>query len=79
MKLNILYFGLIAEAIKCTQEEFILENETTVKQLKDILINKYTELEKLSYQIAVNQKLASPDTLITNNSEIAILPPFAGG
>jgi len=79
MKLDILYFGLVAEAIKCVQEEFVLESKITVKQLKDLLINKYAELGKLSYQIAVNQQLVNPQTVITEDCEIAILPPFAGG
>ena len=79
MKLEVLYFGLVAEAIKCVKEELIVDASISVTQLRELLIGKYKELEQLSYQIAVNQKLASPDTLITNNSEIAILPPFAGG
>ena len=79
MKLKVLYFGLVAEAIKCVKEELVLDNSISVIQLRELLITKYKELEKLSYQIAVNQKLATPDTIITNNSEIAVLPPFAGG
>jgi len=79
MKLEVLYFGLVAEAIKCVKEELVLDNSISVIQLRELLIKKYKELEKLSYQIAVNQKLATPDTIITNNSEIAVLPPFAGG
>ena len=79
MKLEVLYFGLVAEAIKCVKEELVLDNSISVIQLRELLIKKYKGLEKLSYQIAVNQKLATPDTIITNNSEIAVLPPFAGG
>ena len=79
MKLEVLYFGLVAEAIKCMKEEIVVDTTISVSQLRELLIEKYKELEKLSYQIAVNQKLATPDTIITNNSEIAVLPPFAGG
>jgi len=79
MKLDIHYFGMIAEAIKCTREEFILENKLTVSQLQHLLVKKYRNLEKLNYQIAIDKKLVNTQTLITNDAEIALLPPFAGG
>ncbi len=79
MTINILYFGLVAEAIQRTQEKLELNNTTSVKEIKKLLIDKYTVLEKLSYQIAVDQKLANDNQILTPTSEIAILPPFAGG
>ena len=79
MKLKVLYFGLVAEAIKCVQDDLILDTKITVSQLQELLIEKYAILKKLSYQIAVNKQLSSPETLITKDSEIAVLPPFAGG
>ncbi len=79
MTINILYFGLIAEAIQCTQEKLEVGKTTSIKEIKKLLINKYNVLEKLSYQIAVDQKLVNDHQIISKTSEIAILPPFAGG
>lgn len=79
MKLDILYFGLVAEAVKATKEEFVVNTSITVDELQNLLIKKYTVLSNLSYKIAVNKELVNTNTLITEDSEIAILPPFAGG
>ena len=79
MKINILYFGLVAEAIKCTTEQLVLNATMTVEQVNKELIQKHSTLENLSYQIAVNKKLVSRETTITTDCEIALLPPFAGG
>jgi len=79
MKLDILYFGLIAEAISINYEELIISNIISINDLKNQLISKHPILEKLEYQIAINQKIASQETLINKDSEVALLPPFAGG
>ena len=79
MKCNVLYFGMIAEATQKDNEELTFENEVSIVQLKDLLKEKYNSLQKMSFQIALNQKIVSEKTIIENNNEIAILPPFAGG
>jgi len=79
MKLNILYFGLIAEALKKNKEVILMEREILVDDFKKSLIKKYPILHKLKYQIAINQKIAKKETIINQDSEIALLPPFAGG
>lgn len=79
MKINILYFGLIAEAIKCTTEQLVLNTTMNVDQVNNELIQKHTVLKNLNYQIAVNKELVSRETNITTDCEIALLPPFAGG
>jgi len=79
MKLDILYFGLVAEALKINAEELILDNEISINDFKNSLIKKHPILNKLNYQIAVNQKIAQKETILNRDSEIALLPPFAGG
>ncbi len=79
MKLNILYFGLIAEQIKTTSEELILDTSISINQLQKKLIKKHAILNNLEYQIAYNKQITSKETIINSDSEIALLPPFAGG
>jgi len=79
MNLNILYFGMIAEAVEMSNEQLTINNELSINEIESRLIDKYPVLEKLEYQIAVNQKIENKKTLINQNSEIALLPPFAGG
>jgi molybdopterin synthase sulfur carrier subunit len=52
----------------------------TLQQLMDKLEQKY-HLKKLSFSIAVNQKIIQDkeNYSIKKNDIIALLPPFAGG
>lgn len=78
MELNLNYFGMIAEATNVQKEKLNLELKTIV-ELKAVLIEKYPAIEKLNYQLAVNQNIVGNDFQLSNGDEIALLPPFAGG
>lgn len=73
------YFGAIAEETKSKEEEFTF-SKMTLQELMDQLEQKYP-LKKLSFSIAVNQKIIQDkeNYSIENNDIIALLPPFAGG
>ncbi len=77
MKLTIKYFGLLAEVTQCN-EEVIEFSGIKVSDLREALYHKYSNLTKKDFQIAQNQILVTDDTEITA-TEIALLPPFAGG
>lgn len=78
MKLTINYFGMIVETVGSSKADFELHGKN-VSDLKNELEYTFPELLGMSYQIAVNQKLVSSETMITEQDEIAVLPPFAGG
>ena len=77
--IQIKYFGAIAEETKSKQEEFPF-SKMNLQELMDKLEQKYP-LKKLSFSIAVNQKIIQDkeNYSIENNDIIALLPPFAGG
>lgn len=77
MRLTIKYFGLLAEVTKCNEEQIDFLG-ATVSDLRDVLYNKYAELSLKDFQIAQDQVLVTNETEITK-TEIALLPPFAGG
>ncbi|MFC4722057.1 MoaD/ThiS family protein [Geojedonia litorea] len=77
MKLNVKYFGLLAEITGCN-EETIAFNGTTLYELEDLVFKKYPALQKKEYQVAHNNEIVNSDTKITAK-EIAFLPPFSGG
>lgn len=80
MKILIKYFGLIMDLTTKKEEVFELDfNEISAEELKKILIQKYPQLEKIVYKIAVNEVIISENTKIQHNDTIALLPPFAGG
>ena len=77
MKLTIKYFGQIAEITKCNEEEIEFSG-ITISDLRETLYHNYSNLIQKDFQIVQNQELVSNETEITA-TEIALLPPFAGG
>ncbi|WP_299098272.1 MoaD/ThiS family protein [uncultured Winogradskyella sp.] len=73
------YYGAIAEATKCSEEQL------TVSDLKIsdclALLNEKYNLKTFDVSVALNQNLVDIDSTIklSDNDEIALLPPFAGG
>ena len=78
MKANIKYFGMIAEKIGKSEESVDLD-EKHQSDLRNYFVQKYTFLNDMDYQIAVNQTLTEVIDTNTEFVEIALLPPFAGG
>ncbi len=77
--ITVKYFGEIAEAINCNEEQVSTKSDN-LSELIEQLNDKYN-LERFPMIIALNQNLIelSNDITIKNNDELAILPPFAGG
>ena len=78
MRLEVKYFGMIAEWAS-TEQESIEVDGTSVAALKYALVKRIPRLKDISYQIALNQKLVNSETLVNDADEVAVLPPFAGG
>lgn len=77
MYITIKYFGQIAEVTQKNEEQ--LDGvEGNVLKLLNMLNLKYPDLKNKTFQVAQNQELVTLDTELTG-SEIALLPPFAGG
>ena len=79
MKIEIKYFGLLAEAVGKGKELLDIEPNCTVQQLQELVGERYPKLQQKSFQIAVNQHLAEGTALLSEGDEVALLPPFAGG
>jgi len=79
MILNVQYFGMIAEKVKCESEKIEFEKSISLATFKSDLIKKYPALQNANYQIAVDQELVTGNFQIDKDCEIALLPPFAGG
>lgn len=79
MNVRVLFFGMIAEAVK--SNVLVLENFSgqTIGELEDYLLNKYPQLNDFTYQIALNQTAVGRTAELQQVSEVALLPPFAGG
>ncbi|MFD1162000.1 MULTISPECIES: MoaD/ThiS family protein [Hwangdonia] len=77
MHLTIKYFGQIAEVTQ-KEEESLEFSGQLISELLNMLYSKYKALKNKDFQVAHNQELVSVETEITG-TEIALLPPFAGG
>ena len=57
----------------------IIPDVTDTESLVKTLQKNYPALLNTKYVIAVNKKVINQNTILDNNSEVALLPPFSGG
>lgn len=67
----------MAEIIKGNISD--LESVTDTDMFREKLEQKFPEIKKHPYKLALNRELVNDNRVIEGDCEIAILPPFAGG
>jgi molybdopterin converting factor small subunit len=77
MKIKVIAFGYLTDILGKNPLE--LEDVSNTDLLKNKLCDKYPDLKKREYKIAVNQQIISENLSLDENSEVVLLPPFAGG
>lgn len=83
MKITVLYFASIREALGISQETVITE-ATTVGALRDHLVQRggaYTGLATEPPRVctALNQQLCHTSAPLSDGAEVAFFPPVTGG
>ena len=75
------YFGPAREIVGSGSETIELEGEMSLEAFWQMFINRHPALSGLhkSSRIAVNMEYADNETVITDHTEIAVIPPVAGG
>lgn len=76
MQVNIIIFGRLTDI---TGASIVLNDVSDTNALVKKLHNLYPALTTSKYAIAVNKKIVNENTVLTENSIIALLPPFSGG
>ena len=76
MKINILIFGQLCELLG---SNLVVNNIADTNGLTALLNKKYPELINSKYAMAVNKKLVTENIILTDDSTVALLPPFSGG
>ena len=85
MKVNILYFAKLREAVGVEAETLEINENSKVSDLLNFLQNReekwaeYFNDKKNLIRVAVNQKIVDSDHFISDGDEIAIFPPVTGG
>lgn len=77
MEVKIMAFGKIADIVD--RNEWKWEGVKNTEALRERLENDFPQLQGMRYLIAVNKKIATSETLLQDQAEIALLPPFSGG
>lgn len=89
MKVTVLYFANIKEQTQSSEDQFILPEDSNLKDLLHEVKLKYQKLESLIFNIkigssdtalALNQELVSDlNVSLKENDEVAFIPPISGG
>jgi len=78
--IRILLFGITREIVGSDSIELIVAEFATVAEIKQRMLMSYPPLRLLrSLTMAVNGVYADGDTVVTDNDEIAMIPPVSGG
>lgn len=77
MEVTVLFFGSLTEITGTSRMR--IPEVTDTDQLDQVLKDRFPALEQLTYRMAVNRKVIGETTLLTAETEIALLPPFSGG
>ncbi|MBL7812372.1 MAG: MoaD/ThiS family protein [Bacteroidetes bacterium] len=76
-ELTIHLFGALQDVLETQQITF--PSYPDAGALYEALLIAFPTLKSSPFRIAVNHKLAGPETALGPGDEIALLPPFAGG
>ena len=77
MRVRVLIFGQLTDIVGLS--EIHVDNVSDRDELINKLNQQYPELTDSKYAIAIDKKVINQNTSLTDNSTIALLPPFSGG
>ncbi|MFL2458926.1 MAG: molybdopterin converting factor subunit 1 [Candidatus Pseudothioglobus sp.] len=78
--MKILYFASLKENLNTSDEDLDFKSPVKISTIKKELIQKYGEHHfPKNILCAVNQEIASEDTLVNEADEVAFFPPVTGG
>ena len=81
MRVRVLFFGVLKDIVGSAEEAVELAPQATVGALFDRYSERFETLRnrRSSILFARNREFATPDAVLSDNDEVAFLPPVSGG
>ena len=76
---RVLFFGILASKTGTKELELDIDTGTTVAELLQILKKRFNDMPDGPFVFAINETQATLETIINDNDEVAVMPPFSGG
>jgi len=79
--IRVLFFATIKDRTKCSELDMSLKEGVNVKDFKQILIERFSDLEPLAENIliSINQEFGYDTDLISDQAEVGVFPAVSGG
>lgn len=79
--MRVLFFASIREKLRRSETTCPLPDGATVRDLLDQLCFDYPPLAdvRATLRVAVNQEYVDPQHRLSDNDEVALIPPVSGG
>jgi len=77
MEISVLFFGVLVEVTGTHLKHY--RGIKSFGDLKHRIEDDFPEIVHYNFRIAVNNKIINDEPLLSQDDEIAYLPPFAGG
>ena len=81
MRVRVLYFGIIRERLGLAAEDVELGSGARVTDLLESLEGTHalSDLRSGALRVAVNREYVDSSKVLSDNDEVAIIPPVSGG
>jgi molybdopterin synthase sulfur carrier subunit len=80
MDINLKLFGITREIVGKSEDNLKIDQTLNVREFLNTLKTQYPALGELSsILVAVNNEYADGEMILTNNDEVALIPPVSGG
>ncbi len=81
MQVRVRFFASVREKLRCSEATCALPAGATVGDLLDQLCQNYPPLTAVrrALRVAVNQEYTDVDHVLSENHEVALIPPVSGG
>ena len=76
VRTTVMAFGQLAEIMGANMP---VNGIKDTNDLVQYLEEKFPQVKEIPYKIAVNKKIITGNTMLDENSIVALLPPYSGG